>query len=103
VARVAGYADGLNIKLAKSGGISEALRMIHAARALGLQVMLGCMIESELGIGCAAAQIASLVGLRGSRRPSPHFQFAVHRTRVRDGGVVASGGSRARRAAGVTG
>jgi len=52
-------AHGINIKLAKSGGIREAVRMAHAARALGLQVMLGCMIESGLGIA-AAAQIASL-------------------------------------------
>ena len=52
-------ADGINIKLAKSGGIREAVRMAHAARALGIGVMLGCMIESGLGIS-AAAQIASL-------------------------------------------
>jgi L-alanine-DL-glutamate epimerase-like enolase superfamily enzyme len=52
-------AHGVNIKLAKSGGIREALRMIHAGRALGLGVMLGCMLESGLGIA-AAAQIASL-------------------------------------------
>jgi L-Ala-D/L-Glu epimerase len=59
VAAVAGYADGINIKLAKSGGLREALRMIAAARALGLGVMLGCMVESQLGIAPAAA-IASL-------------------------------------------
>jgi L-alanine-DL-glutamate epimerase-like enolase superfamily enzyme len=59
VAPIAGYADGIVIKLAKCGGIREALRMIHAARALGLKVMLGCMIESELGIG-QAAQLGSL-------------------------------------------
>jgi L-alanine-DL-glutamate epimerase-like enolase superfamily enzyme len=59
VAACAERAHGINIKLAKSGGIREALRMIHAARALGLHVMLGCMIESGLGIA-AAAQIASL-------------------------------------------
>jgi L-Ala-D/L-Glu epimerase len=52
-------AHGINIKLAKSGGIREAVRMAHAARALGLCVMLGCMVESGLGIG-AAAQVASL-------------------------------------------
>jgi L-Ala-D/L-Glu epimerase len=52
-------AHGINIKLAKSGGIREAFRMATAARALGLGVMLGCMIESGLGIA-AAAQIASL-------------------------------------------
>ena len=59
VAAVAGYADAVNVKLAKSGGLREAVRMIHAARALKLRVMLGCMIESQLGIAPAAA-IASL-------------------------------------------
>jgi L-Ala-D/L-Glu epimerase len=59
VAPCAERAHGINIKLAKSGGIREGVRMAHAARALGLGVMLGCMIESGLGIG-AAAQIASL-------------------------------------------
>ena len=59
VARCATIAHGINIKLAKSGGIREAVRMTHAARALGLGVMLGCMLESGLGIS-AGAQIASL-------------------------------------------
>jgi L-alanine-DL-glutamate epimerase-like enolase superfamily enzyme len=52
-------AHGINIKLAKSGGIREAIRMAHAARALDLGVMLGCMVESGLGIA-AGASIASL-------------------------------------------
>jgi len=51
--------DGINIKLAKCGGIREALRMIHVARAHGLKVMLGCMIESSVGIA-AAAHLGSL-------------------------------------------
>ena len=59
VASCAECAHGINIKLAKSGGIREAVRMAHAARALGLGVMLGCMIESGLGIS-AGAHIASL-------------------------------------------
>jgi L-alanine-DL-glutamate epimerase-like enolase superfamily enzyme len=59
VAPCAERAHGVNLKLAKSGGIREAVRMVHAARALGLGVMLGCMIESGLGIS-AAAQISSL-------------------------------------------
>jgi L-Ala-D/L-Glu epimerase / N-acetyl-D-glutamate racemase len=59
VAECAERAHGINIKLAKSGGIREAMRMANAARALGLGVMLGCMIESGLGIA-AAAQIGSL-------------------------------------------
>ena len=59
VAACAERAHGINVKLAKSGGIREALRMVHAARALGLGCMLGCMVESGLGIS-AAAQVASL-------------------------------------------
>jgi L-Ala-D/L-Glu epimerase len=59
VAACSERAHGINIKLAKSGGIREAVRMAHAARALDLGVMLGCMVESGLGIA-AAAQIASL-------------------------------------------
>jgi len=52
--------DGINIKLMKSGGIQEALRMIAMARALNMKIMLGCMIESSLGIA-AAAHISPLV------------------------------------------
>jgi L-Ala-D/L-Glu epimerase len=60
VAGCAERAHGINIKLAKSGGIREAVRMVNAARALGLGVMLGCMVESGLGIA-AGAHIASLM------------------------------------------
>jgi L-alanine-DL-glutamate epimerase-like enolase superfamily enzyme len=81
VAACAERAHGINIKLAKSGGIREALRMIHAARALGLRVMLGCMLESGLGIA-AGAQIASLcdhVDLDGNlllrHDPCPGVEF----------------------------
>jgi L-Ala-D/L-Glu epimerase / N-acetyl-D-glutamate racemase len=59
VGACAARAHGINVKLAKSGGIREAVRMVHAARALGLGCMLGCMVESGLGIA-AGAQIASL-------------------------------------------
>jgi len=52
-------AHGLTIKLAKSGGIREAVRMAAAGRALGLGLMLGCMNESGLAVA-AGAQIASL-------------------------------------------
>ncbi len=55
-----GLVDGINIKLAKCGGVREALRMIHTARSHGLQVMLGCMLETTLGIA-AGAHIAPLV------------------------------------------
>jgi len=59
VATCAERAHGINIKLAKSGGLREAMRMAYAARALGLGVMLGCMVESGLGIA-PGAHIASL-------------------------------------------
>lgn len=52
--------DGINIKLMKCGGLTEALAMIHTARAWGLQVMLGCYSESTLS-NTAAAQLGSLV------------------------------------------
>jgi len=56
-ADVAGLSDrvsGVVAKLVKTGGPSEALRLIHVARAHGLGLMLGCMIESSLGITAAA-------------------------------------------------
>ena len=59
VAPAAERAHGVNLKLAKSGGIREAVRMAYAAKALDLGVMLGCMVESTVGIA-AAAQMASL-------------------------------------------
>lgn len=60
IARLAGAVDGINIKLAKCGSLREALRMVHTARALDMQVMAGCMIESSLGIS-AIAQISPLL------------------------------------------
>ncbi|MCL5282618.1 MAG: dipeptide epimerase [Planctomycetes bacterium] len=60
IPKLAGAYDGINIKLMKAGGIQEAMRMIHVARALGLKIMLGCMIESSVAIA-AAAHISPLV------------------------------------------
>ena len=103
VARCAERAHGITIKLAKSGGIREAVRMAHTARALGLDLMLGCMVESGLGIA-AAAQIASLfdhVDLDGNlllaRDPWPGVEFAdgVQRPADRPGlGVAAAARTR---------
>src|ERR687892_107890 len=68
VAGCAEIAHGINIKLSKSGGIREANRMAHAARALGLGVMLGCMLESGLSIaaGCCVAPLCDHVDLDGN-------------------------------------
>ncbi|HMC56979.1 MAG TPA: dipeptide epimerase [Gemmatimonadaceae bacterium] len=60
IARVDGAFHGINIKLAKCGGLAEARRMAHEARRHDLKVMLGCMVESSLGI-TAAAHLAPLV------------------------------------------
>ena len=59
VADCAEIAHGINVKLAKSGGLREAVRLAHAGRALGLGLMLGCMVESGLGIA-PGAHIAAL-------------------------------------------
>ena len=56
---LAGRVDGVNLKLMKTGGLREMLRLIHAARAHGMQVMLGSMVESSLALS-AAAQLAPL-------------------------------------------
>ena len=60
IPKLAGVADGINIKLSKCGGLREALRMIATARSHGMLVMCGCMIETSLGI-TAAAHFASLL------------------------------------------
>ncbi len=57
---LSGAVDGINIKLMKCGGIREAMRMIHTARAHNLKIMIGCNIESSLSI-TAAAHLMSLV------------------------------------------
>lgn len=60
IPKLARAVDGINIKLAKCGSLREAMRMVHTARALGMMVMAGCMIESSLGIS-AIAQLAPLL------------------------------------------
>jgi len=52
--------DGINIKLMKAGGVQEAMRMIHLAKALDMKIMLGCMIESSVAIS-AGAHLSPLV------------------------------------------
>src|SRR6185436_8870344 len=60
IGQLAGRVDGVNLKIMKSGGVREMQRMIHAARAHGMKVMLGSMVESSLALS-AAAQLAPLV------------------------------------------
>ncbi len=54
IPKLAGAFDGINIKIDKSGGLQEALRMIWMARSLGMKIMLGCMVSSSLSITAAA-------------------------------------------------
>jgi L-alanine-DL-glutamate epimerase-like enolase superfamily enzyme len=60
IPKLVGAVDGINIKLAKCASLREALRMVGTARAHGLRVMMGCMVESSLGIA-AASHLAPLL------------------------------------------
>ncbi|OQX92247.1 MAG: hypothetical protein B6D58_03850 [candidate division Zixibacteria bacterium 4484_95] len=60
ITRYRDIVDGINIKLQKSGGIREAFKMIAVARAFRMKIMIGCMVETSIGIS-AAAQLAPLV------------------------------------------
>ncbi len=55
VVKVADRVDGINLKLMKCGGITEALRIVATARACGLQTMIGCMSETSVAIAAGAA------------------------------------------------
>lgn len=59
IPQLADRVHGINIKLMKSGGLTEAMRMVHTAKACGLQVMFGCYSDSTLA-NTAAAQLSPL-------------------------------------------
>jgi len=60
VAKCHGCYHGINIKICKCGGLSPALMMLREAKELGMQTMIGCMIESSIGIS-GAAQLLPLL------------------------------------------
>lgn len=68
VPRVADRCDIVNLKLMKCGSLREARRIVHTARAHGLEVMIGCMIETNAAIaaGCQLAPLVDYVDLDGS-------------------------------------
>lgn len=83
--------DGINVKLMKSGGIAEAMRVAHTARAHGLGLMIGCFGESSIGIAAAVA-IGSLfdhidLDSHLNMEPDPASGLAI------DGGVVSTSAS----------
>ena len=63
-----GVVNGVNVKLAKAGGIGPALRMLRRARELGLRTFLGCMVETSVAIAgsAAVASLAEWVDLDGN-------------------------------------
>ena len=81
------YYDGINIKLDKAGGLTEALAMRREAEARGLNVMVGCMLSTSLGITPAflAAQGADWVDLDG---PILLAEDREDRFRYEDGMIV---------------
>ena len=60
IVKLKDYYDGINIKLMKSTGMSEAYKMITLARAFGMKIMCGCMTETSCAIA-AAAQLSPLI------------------------------------------
>ena len=60
IVKLKDYYDGINIKLMKSTGMSEAYKMVTLARAFGMKIMCGCMTETSCAIA-AAAQISPLI------------------------------------------
>ena len=54
IERCAGLFHGVNVKICKCGGLSPALQMLRQARQLGMKTMVGCMVESSIGISSAA-------------------------------------------------
>ncbi|MBV9828160.1 MAG: dipeptide epimerase [Alphaproteobacteria bacterium] len=65
--RLVGKYDAVNIKLDKTGGLTEALKLAAAARQRGFSIMVGCMIGTSLGMAPAmlVAQEAKIVDLDG--------------------------------------
>lgn len=66
--KLVGLVDGINIKLMKSGGITEALRMIALAQAYDYRLMIGCMVETSLAVTAAShlAAYCEYIDLDGS-------------------------------------
>jgi L-alanine-DL-glutamate epimerase-like enolase superfamily enzyme len=78
--------DGINLKLAKCGSLREAMRIITVARAHGMMVMAGCMIETSLAITAAAhlAPLLDYVDLDGAAL----LAADPYRGATIDGGIV---------------
>ena len=93
--RIAPYVHGVNVKLMKCGGIQEAVRLAGLARALGLKLMIGCMIESSLGIIGRGGRGVALRLRRPGREPA-HLERSLpgRRDRQRPAGAQRQAGTR---------
>ncbi|WP_225412462.1 dipeptide epimerase [Stigmatella hybrida] len=95
VPRLAEGYHGINIKLQKAGGIREALRTVEAARACGLKVMIGCMVETAVGIAAGAhlGPLADWLDLDGNLllAEDPFVGHPVEEGRIRLGEGVGLG------------
>ena len=67
LAGLVGRYDAINVKLDKTGGLTEALALAHEARAAGLDIMVGCMVATSLAMAPALllAGLARIVDLDG--------------------------------------
>jgi L-Ala-D/L-Glu epimerase len=85
LAMLKGRYDGVNIKLDKAGGLTEALKMHEIAKGIALQTMIGCMVGSSLAMAPALilAQTADFVDLDGplllarDREPGLHYEGSL--------------------------
>lgn len=76
-------ADGINIKLAKCGGIAEAVKIANIAEAAGLFCMTGCMMESHAGVSAAAHFATAIRNVKYADLDVP----LLCRTKTEEGGV----------------
>jgi L-alanine-DL-glutamate epimerase-like enolase superfamily enzyme len=67
VAEVAAFVDGINVKIQKSGRLERTVEALETAKKLGLLTMIGCMIESSVGIAtaCQLTSLADYIDLDG--------------------------------------
>jgi L-Ala-D/L-Glu epimerase len=97
VVKCQGCFHGINVKISKCGGLTPAIRMLRLAKQLGMKTMVGCMVESSIGIS-AAAQLLPLLDyadLDGSTllREDPTVGVKLHQGTVQLTGQPGHGAS----------
>lgn len=90
VARCQGMFHGINVKICKCGGLTPALRMLRQARRLGMKTMIGCMVESSIGIS-AAAQLLPLLDYADLDGSALLASDPTHGVKVSGAGITLTG------------